>query len=97
MKRILIIEDDPGIIEFLTLMLEMAGYKTDVALRDGKEMNQKIKENQPDLILLDMLLSGVDGRDIARKLKSQTSTRNIPITKPFQVDDLLFKVSDLVS
>lgn len=76
-KRILIADDDPGIVEVLTMMLEDAGYAVDVLL-DGKRIAE-IQEQLPDVILLDVWLSGSDGRDICKRLKSQEKTKHIPI------------------
>jgi DNA-binding response OmpR family regulator len=76
-KRILVADDDPGIGDMLQLMLEEAGY--DVAiLRDGHAV-QQMQEPFPDLLFLDIRLSGTDGRTICRYLKSQEATRSLPI------------------
>lgn len=77
-KKILVIDDDPGILEALRAILEMAGYLVDTA-READELEGTDQENLPDLILLDMLLSGKDGRLIAKKLKNTPHTQNIPI------------------
>jgi CheY-like chemotaxis protein len=76
-KKILIVDDEPDILEILQLILEEEGYLTHTAANipplDG------LLRFQPDLILLDVLLSGSDGRAICRQLKSQSSTEHIPI------------------
>ena len=75
-KKILVAEDDASITEAITYMLEDEGYLVDSV--DGKiELGEK--EKYPDLILLDILMSGVDGRTICRKLKSQKETKSIPV------------------
>ena len=77
--KILIVEDDPDITLALSSILEDAGYTvvtTDGAL-DPLPANDTT--TLPDLILLDMLLSGQDGRELARRWKSQPSTWHIPI------------------
>ena len=77
-KRILIVDDDQDIVLVLTSILEDAGYT--VLTADGVDYLTQLQEREPpDLILLDMLLSGQDGRDIARGLKARQSTRHIPI------------------
>lgn len=73
----MIADDDPAIVEALVLMLEDAGYETEKTV-DGKAV-QDIKEHFPDLILLDIWMSGMDGRDICKYLKSQDNTKHIPI------------------
>lgn len=77
-KKILVIDDDPGILEALRAILEMAGYVVDTAYEADK-LEGMGQENLPDLILLDMLLSGKDGRLIAKKIKNTPHTKKIPI------------------
>ena len=77
-KKILVIDDDPDILEALRLMLEASGYHVSTSPK-GEYVDQLTKETMPDLFLLDVLLSGSDGRDIAKKLKSNTCTEQIPI------------------
>lgn len=77
-RRILIIDDDPDIVFALTAILEDAGYDVRTASR-ADDLPHARPHDMPQLILLDMLLSGQDGRDIARRLKSQEATRHIPI------------------
>jgi CheY-like chemotaxis protein len=77
-KKILVVDDDEGIVDALSLMLEEYGYKVYSTLR-GEETYQKVDKFRPDLIFLDILMSGADGRIICQKLKSNTKTRSIPI------------------
>jgi DNA-binding response OmpR family regulator len=77
-KKIVIVDDDIDILEALQAMLEDEGY--DVVTTDrGEEVGELSEHERPDLIVLDMLLSGNDGREIAQQLRRQESTRNIPI------------------
>lgn len=77
-KRILVVDDDPDIVLVLTSILEDAGYR--VLAADATNYQAPLLDREPpDLILLDMLLSGHDGRDIARMLKGQQTTNHIPI------------------
>ncbi|HEY0753149.1 MAG TPA: response regulator [Ktedonobacteraceae bacterium] len=76
-KTILVAEDDPAIAIMLQMMLEGAGYQ--VKLQGYGHGLQQMQEPFPNLLLLDMLLSGMDGREICRSLKSQDRTRHIPI------------------
>jgi DNA-binding response OmpR family regulator len=77
-QRILIVDDDPDIVLVLSAMLEDAGYEIATADR-GDELEHLHEGEAPDLILLDLYLSGLDGRQIARRLKGQEATRRIPI------------------
>ncbi len=77
-KRILIIDDDHDILEPISLILEAEGYVI-CTTEKGDEAYKNIDTFKPDLILLDILLSGNDGRTICKILKSQESTKHIPI------------------
>lgn len=76
-KKILIADDDPAIVDALQFMLEETGYEVITTL--SGEAVPKMFEQKPDLLLLDIWMSGQDGREICRKLKSQASTGKIPI------------------
>jgi len=76
-KTIMIADDDPGIVEVLTLMLEDAGYEVETT--DDGQTVREVKEHLPDLILLDIWMAGFDGRDICKYLKSQKLTKHIPL------------------
>lgn len=75
--KILVIDDDPDILEAVQLLLESEGYKVVTASKGDHAYS--LKTDLPDLILLDVLLSGQDGREIATFLKKQTLTSQIPI------------------
>ena len=77
-KKVLVVDDDPGIIYAMQLLLEEEGYAVTLLDR-GEAVETTLVGNAPDVILLDMLLSGKDGREITRQLKSQEHTRSIPI------------------
>ncbi|OLB32163.1 MAG: response regulator [Chloroflexi bacterium] len=77
-KKILVVDDEPDILEFLQVILEEEGYL--VATTEKGEYVEKLHAGGlPDLILLDVLLSGKDGREIVKQLKSQEETKSIPI------------------
>lgn len=79
-KNILVVDDDPDILDALQFTLEDAGYAVLTSLKgDYAENLRDGNGGLPDLIILDVLLSGKDGRLICRKLKSQDETRHIPI------------------
>lgn len=77
-KRILIVDDEPDILEFLEVVLEEEGY-TVVASDKAEYLEQLHNGGLPHLILVDVLLSGKDGREIVKYLKSQEETKAIPI------------------
>jgi DNA-binding response OmpR family regulator len=79
MKRILVIDDDVSILEALNMTLQDAGYDTETSTKNGEYVERSLMRQLPDLIVLDILLSGHDGRTICKNLKSQEATKNIPI------------------
>jgi len=76
-KTIMIADNDPGIVDVLTLMFEDAGYEVETT--DDGQTVKDIKEHLPDLILLDIWMAGFDGREICKYLKSQKLTKHIPL------------------
>lgn len=74
---ILIADDDPDILDAVSLMLEDEGYNTR-AIDNGEEVTQ-LAPPYPDLILLDIWMSGHDGGEICTLLKSKPETKHIPI------------------
>jgi DNA-binding response OmpR family regulator len=76
-KRIMIADDDPGIVDAVEMLLEFEGYKVTSTV-DGSTLLD-MKNELPDLLLLDIWMSGEDGRDICKKLKSEALTKNIPV------------------
>ena len=76
-KRILVADDDPGIGDMLHEMLSDAGYEAEIEV-NGQAV-QQMAEPLPDLLILDIRLSGTDGRTICEQLKSQPATHHIPI------------------
>src|SRR5947199_10637235 len=77
-KRLLVVDDEPDILEFLQVILEDEGY-TVVTSDKGEFLEQLHNGGLPELILVDVLLSGKDGREIVKHLKSQEETKQIPV------------------
>jgi DNA-binding response OmpR family regulator len=77
-KRLLVVDDEPDILEFLQIILEEEGYEV-VTSEKGEYLEQLQHGGLPHLILVDVLLSGKDGRAIVKYLKSQQETKHIPI------------------
>lgn len=76
-KRILIADDDPAILEVIKMMLEEEGYEVETTVTGGRV--QDMRDNLPGLLLLDIRMSGMDGKEICKHLKNQPLTRHIPI------------------
>ena len=78
MKKILIIDDEIHIVELLKFNLENNGYKVDYSY-DGFDGYLKTKEFQPDLILLDWMLTNISGIDLLKKIRSDETLEQIPV------------------
>ena len=78
MSKILVIDDDLDILSVMEILLSMKGYNVEVTAK-GENTFPKIETFKPDLILLDVLISGYDGRVICKQLKSNEETKHIPI------------------
>lgn len=76
-KKVMVAADDPGIVDAITIMLEDAGYEA-TSTSDGITVKD-IYKDLPDLLLLDIWMSGWDGKDTCKYLKSQDNTKNLPI------------------
>lgn len=76
-KKIFVVDDDQGMRDATRRLLEHLGY-TVMTAEDGRAAQTAV-DWQPDLILLDIWMSGMDGRDVCRFLKGQASTKHIPI------------------
>lgn len=78
MAKILIVDDNADVLQVMQLLLGSRGFEVEVTTK-GEETFSLVNTFQPALILLDVHLSGVDGRDISRQLKTTKETKHIPI------------------
>lgn len=76
-KRILAVDDEPSMLEMLTVFLEKEGFQVETAL-DGAEALKAVKARPPDLIILDLLLPGPEGHEVLRRLQQGDAAR-IPV------------------
>jgi len=77
-ETILIVEDDPKALELMTDLLRQEDYRI-ISARDGAQGLEVAKQEQPDLILMDVQLPGLNGLAVARRLKEDPATAMIPI------------------
>jgi two-component system phosphate regulon response regulator PhoB len=75
---LLVIEDDPDIVELLRYNLEREGFRV-LVTTDGERGLADASRHQPDLVLLDLMLPGLDGLEVCRRLRAQDGTRGIPV------------------
>jgi two-component system alkaline phosphatase synthesis response regulator PhoP len=78
MKTILVVEDEKDIAELLGYNLKRDGFQVRLADTGEKALAQALK-NPPDLVLLDLMLPGIDGREVCRRLRANEATAMIPI------------------
>jgi DNA-binding response OmpR family regulator len=94
MKKILVIDDDQ---EYLKLIQEILNNDYQVTLlSDGSDVINTIHRSQPDLILLDVMLGGIDGRDICRQIKNHRNMNSIPVVMITATNDVRDIFDDFV-
>jgi len=77
-KSIVVIEDESDILEVLKYNLEREGYRVKTC-RDGESGLRVVRETNPDLVLLDLMLPSVDGIEVCRRLREDAVTRSLPV------------------
>ena len=77
-SRLLVVEDEKDLLEAIKFDLELSGYEVLTAM-DGMEGLKKARENNPDLLILDLLLPKMDGYRVCRMLKVEEKTGTIPV------------------
>ena len=77
-KYVLIVDDDPDLVETVCMMLEDKGYEVGKAY-DGVEGEEAIKERHPDLLVLDVMMPRKDGYQLCSELKADSATKDIPV------------------
>ena len=78
MTHILIVEDNPALVELLTYNLESAGFETEVAT-DGEAAVLALDERPPDMVILDWMLPGLSGIDVCRRIRGAAESRALPV------------------
>lgn len=77
-KRILVVDDRANLLALLRMILEDEQYQVSV-LQEGRDAVARIRDNPPDLVILDLKLADANGLDILESLRAQTSTADIPV------------------
>ncbi len=77
-RRILVVDDEPGIVKVVRKQLELAGFAVLVAT-DGVSGLAQAREARPDLVILDLMLPKLNGHEVSAALKQDAQTRHIPI------------------
>jgi len=119
-KRILVVEDEPRVLKVLEKRLELAGYEV-ISAMDGIAGLELARTGKPDLVVLDLMLPGMDGREVCWAIRHDPERSQLPIlmltvlaqdtdiyrgmvvganaylTKPFDSDVLLRRITDLLT
>ena len=77
-SKILVIEDDPSAARLMVYALELEGFQV-IAATDGLDGLKQAKEEEPDLIILDVMLPGLDGFEVCDRLRADSTTAQLPI------------------
>jgi len=78
MYKILVVDDDQSILDSMEIALNLQGYEVETTTK-GEETFSRIASFHPDLILMDVYLSGMDGREICKRIKENEKTKDIPV------------------
>ena len=88
-KKILIVDDDPDMVQSVTMILESKNYEV-AAAYGGIEGLQKATSENPDLIVLDVMMPGLDGFETCRRLKAAEATRDIAVIFMTALDEHIY-------
>ena len=77
-SSILVVDDNQSNLQMIAKLLSYAGYKVKLA-ESGEQALKTVKKEMPDLILLDLVMPGIDGIEVCKKLKNDSKTHHIPI------------------
>jgi two-component system alkaline phosphatase synthesis response regulator PhoP len=77
-KKILIVDDEPHMIELVKAILSEEGYDVATA-SDGKEGLKKLETLKPDLVILDMMMPGMSGREVCEKIRENPKTKGLKV------------------
>lgn len=88
-STILVIEDEEGIAQLLQRLLEGAGYRVLVAL-DGETGYRMVLEERPDLVLLDIMLPGIDGWEVCRRIRQVSTVPILMLTAKTMTSDVVY-------
>ena len=93
-EKVLIVDDEEHIVELLQFNLVNAGYKV-ITANNGLDALKKVKENKPDLLLLDLMLPGMDGLDVCKEIKRDKETSKTSIIRLTAKSEELDKILGL--
>ncbi len=92
MKKVLLVDDDVDFCEAAKLLLDSKGYEV-VLAHDGKEGLEKVRAENPELVILDVMMPEMNGYDVCVVLKADPEFKNTPVILLTAVDQALFKTT----
>lgn len=76
--RVLVVDDDPHVLQLLRVNFELEGYDV-VSANNGEEALKVIASKKPDILVCDIMMPGMDGLEVVRRVRSKGSTKDLPI------------------
>ncbi len=77
-KKIMVVDDEESVLELLKAVLENDGYDV-ITASGGEECLEKLKKVKPDLVLLDMMMPGMSGREVCERIRKDPKTKNLKV------------------
>ena len=77
-KRIMVVDDEENILALVTAILEGEGYSVTTA-SNGEDCLKKLRTDKPDLVLLDMMMPGMSGREVCERIRKAPETKNLRV------------------
>lgn len=77
-KTIMAVDDESSLLELIKAILGAEGYNV-IAVSNGREALEKLKKTKPDLVLLDMMMPGMSGREVCEKIRADPETKDIKV------------------
>ena len=77
-KKIMVVDDEENLLELVKAVLEQEGFEV-ITASNGPECLEKLKKVKPDLILLDVMMPGMSGREVLEKIRENSKTRNLKV------------------
>jgi CheY-like chemotaxis protein len=78
LRRVLVIDDDPLILEVLKTVLDLEEFEVDTA-EDGEAGLRRLADQRPDVIVCDVMMPGIDGLEVCRRIKGDPGTADLPV------------------
>jgi len=77
-KKVMVVDDEESLVELVSAILEREKYEV-IKAADGQQCLDKLKSVKPDLILLDMMMPGMSGREVCEKIRKNPKTKNLKV------------------